>query len=112
MFQQNNTQQKLVKQKIINKGSDITIVSYSYSLLEVIESAKILKTVGIISEVIDLRSLRPMDYETICLSVEKTGRLLVVDNGWSEFGISAEIVSHVIENKFNYLKAAPKGLEP
>jgi pyruvate dehydrogenase E1 component beta subunit len=98
------------KANIVRPGTDITLISYSYLLLEVLEAAKLLEKVGISCEVIDLRTLRPMDYESIDRSVQKTGRVLVVDNGWVEFGISAEIISHVTERNFSFLKAGPKRL--
>ena len=102
------TELEIGKAVIVKSGTDITLVSYSYPLLEVLEAAKLLETVGISSEVLDLRTLRPMDYQTICSSVAKTGRVLVVDNGWSEFGVSAEIVARISEYKFAQLKAAPR----
>ena len=94
--------------KIINKGSDITIVSHSYMTIEALKSAKILKKHNVSCEIVDLRSLRPLDVNTIITSVKKTKRLLVVDNGWTKFGVSAEIISSITEKIFSDLKSAPK----
>jgi len=94
--------------KVINKGSDITIVSHSYMSIEALKSAKILKKHNVSCEIVDLRSLRPLDVNTIITSVKKTKRLLVVDNGWTKFGVSAEIISSITEKIFSDLKSAPK----
>ena len=61
-------------------------------------------------EVVDLRSIRPVDEETVFNSVGKTGRLLCIDNGWSHLNIGGEIISRVVENKFKDLKSAPQRL--
>lgn len=98
------------KAKIVRKGSDYTIVSNSYMVLESIRCADILKEHGISIEVIDLRTIRPLDVDTILESVRKTGRLLVADNGWKHFGVSAEIIAVVTENIFENLKDAPERL--
>jgi len=105
-----NNAAKIGQANTVRYGSDITLISYSYALLEVLEAARLLEKVGINCEVIDLRTLRPMDYETINHSVQKTGRVLVVNNGWVEFGITSEIIAHVTVNKFQFLKTAPKRL--
>ena len=94
--------------KIINKGSDITIVSHSYMSIEALKSAKILKKHNVSCEIVDLRSLRPLDVNTIITSVKKTKRLLVVDNGWTKFGVSAEIISSITEKIFSDLESSPK----
>mgnify|MGYP003324802233 CR=1 FL=1 len=80
--------------RIVRKGTDVTIVSHSYMVLESIRCADRLKMYGISVEVLDLRSLRPLDTEAILDSVGKTGRLVVADNGWVSFGVSAETVSY------------------
>jgi len=98
------------KASVIKEGCDLTFISHSYALLEVLECAKILNTIGVSAEVVDLRTLRPLDYETILTSVKKTGRVIVVENGWSQYGISAEVVSFLSENAFDSLKSAPKRL--
>jgi len=93
--------------RIVRKGTDVTIVSHSYMVLESIRCADRLKMYGISVEVLDLRSLRPLDTEAILDSVSKTGRLVVADNGWVSFGVSAEIISLVTENIYNSLLCAP-----
>jgi len=96
------------KARIARSGTDITIVAISYMVLEAMRAAETLAEVGIQAEVIDVRSLRPLDSETILASVKKTGRLLVADTGWVTGGFSGEIVSTVTEQAFNALKNAPK----
>lgn len=97
---------KIGKAKILQRGRDITIVSFSEALIQVLRLKKILKACGISAEIIDLRSLRPLDKNCILKSVKKTKKLLVVDNSWKSYGISAEIVSIVAENLSN-LKEKP-----
>ena len=89
--------------KVARKGTDITLVTYSYMTLETPTCANILSKYGISVEVIDLRSLRPLDETTILNSVKKTGRLLVADTGWSKFGVSSEIIAK-IEPVYDELK--------
>ncbi len=93
------------KSKILQRGNDITIVSSSLMSIESLKTAKILKSFNINAEVIDLRTLRPLDLKPIINSVKKTKNLLVVDNGWMKYGISSEIITSVVEkindtNKF------------
>ncbi len=94
--------------RVAREGKDLTIVAHSYMVLEAIRCADVLKTKGISIEVIDLRSIRPLDTETILNSVKKTGRLIVADNGWIHFGVSAEIISLVTETIFDKLLCAPE----
>ena len=97
---------KLGKCKVMKKGKDITIVSNSYMSLESLKAASILKKINVNAEVIDLRSLRPLDSKTIINSVKKTKKILVVDGGWPQYGISSEIISIVSErlNDLNNIK--------
>lgn len=95
------------KGKVVQKGKDITIVSFSEALIQVLRLKNILKKCGISAEIIDLRSLRPLDKNCIFRSVKKTKKLLVVDNGWKSYGISAEIVSLVAEKLLGNLKEKP-----
>lgn len=83
------------KSKIIKKGNDITIVSSSYMSIEALKAAEILKKYDVNAEIIDLRTLRPLDIEPVIKSVKKTKKLLVVDNGWTQYGISSEIISRI-----------------
>jgi acetoin:2,6-dichlorophenolindophenol oxidoreductase subunit beta len=95
------------KARVAREGGDLTIVAHSYMVLEAISCADVLETQGISIEVLDLRSIRPLDTESILNSVSKTGRLVVADNGWTNFGVSAEIISIVTENIFDKLLSAP-----
>jgi pyruvate/2-oxoglutarate/acetoin dehydrogenase E1 component len=95
------------KAKIVREGFDVTIVAHSYMVLESIRCAEVLADHGISIEVIDLRTIRPLDTETILDSVSKTLRVVVADNGWVKFGVSAEIVSVISETLFDKLICAP-----
>jgi len=96
------------KPNIIRKGKDITIVGISYGLFEALQASSELADAGIEAEVIDTRSLRPLDFSTIFQSVEKTGRVLVVDTGHLLFGSSGEIITKVIEKvSLSNLKSPP-----
>jgi pyruvate dehydrogenase E1 component beta subunit len=97
----------LHKARIIKEGKDISIVSSSYMVLEAIRAGEMLKKDGIDVEIVDLRSVKLLDEESIIKSVAKTGRLLVVDGAWRSFGISAEIISIVAEKGYNILKSSP-----
>lgn len=83
------------KARIMTKGEDLTIVSLSHMSILSYRVAKILKKYGINIELIDLRSIKPLDINTIIKSVKKTNKLLVIDNGWSFCGLSSEIIAQV-----------------
>jgi len=88
------------------EGKDVTVVATSYMVYEATEAAEILKKEGTDVEVIDLRSLKPLDENLIFNSVKKTGRLVIADGGWKTCGIAAEISARVAEsNIFKRLKA-------
>ena len=89
---------KINKAKIIKKGKAITVISFSYALIEALRAVKFLKKMNVNCELIDLRSLRPIDKKTIIRSVNKTKKALIVDNGWTTNGVSAEISSIINEN--------------
>lgn len=92
--------------RVCKQGHDITVVASSATVFNCLEAAMALK--GRISvEVIDLRTIRPLDRKTILRSVCKTGRLLVVDTGWTGFGVSAEIIATVVESAKICLKTQP-----
>ena len=95
--------------KILNDGSDITVVSCSYTSLASLNAAKKLKDQGFSAEVIDLRVLNPLDTDIIISSVNKTGKLLVVDGGWPHYGMSGEIIAAVSE-KYLFKKQPPQWL--
>ena len=91
---------------IRRKGKDVTVVATSYLVSEVIEAAGIMEKEGIEAEIIDLRSLKPLDKELLFESAKKTGRLVIVDGGWKTCGAGAEISATVAETDiFNQLKA-------
>jgi len=94
------------KAKVEREGSDVSIVTFSKLVGTSLEVAKNLEKEGISVEVINLRSLRPLDRETIVKSVKKTNRLVTVEEGWSQCGIGAEIAALVMESEaFDYLDA-------
>ncbi|MBN1636133.1 MAG: alpha-ketoacid dehydrogenase subunit beta [Deltaproteobacteria bacterium] len=86
-------------------GNDVTIVAISLMVHEAMKAAEILETGGVAAEVIDLRTIKPIDKALILASVRKTGRLVVTDVGWRSFGVSAEIAALVAGEAFNALKA-------
>lgn len=94
--------------RVARQGKDVTIVAFSYMVLEAIEAAQKLAAEGIEAEVIDARSLRPLDQDTIVESLHKTGRLVVADTGWSAAGMSAEVLALASEHAFGSLKSAPR----
>jgi acetoin:2,6-dichlorophenolindophenol oxidoreductase subunit beta len=92
----------------VRSGKDVTIVALSYMVLEAMQAAQRLADLGIEADVIDLRSLRPLDSTLIIESVRKTGRLIVADTGTGLAGMSAEIMAMASEKAFTSLKAAPR----
>lgn len=96
---------KIGKALIHRQGKNLSIITYGIGLFKALEAAKILETAGIDAEVIDLRSLRPLDDETIMNSVRKTHRVLIVDEGWKSGSISAEIMARINEQAFFELDA-------
>ena len=93
--------------KVIRQGRDITIVGMSYLTLEGIKACEALANEGIDAELIDLRSIKPLDWPTILASVRKTGRLLVLDTGVKTASVASEIVATVTEQCFSHFKVAP-----
>jgi pyruvate dehydrogenase E1 component beta subunit len=93
------------KARIARAGNDVTIVSFSMGMSYALKAAEELAKEGIEAEVIDLRTLRPMDTDAIVESVKKTGRIVTVEEGWPQAGIGAEIAARVIEHAFDYLDA-------
>ncbi len=96
--------------KVITAGADVTIAACSYMTVEALRAAEQLARDGIDAEVIDLRTLKPFDADTLCCSVRKTGRLIVADNAWRTCGFAAEIVSTVAEAELDALKCPPRRL--
>jgi pyruvate dehydrogenase E1 component beta subunit len=93
------------KARIVRTGSHVTIVAWSNGMTYALKAADELAKDGIEAEVIDLRTLRPMDTETIINSVKKTGRAVTVEEGWAQSGVGAEIAARIMENAFDYLDA-------
>lgn len=93
------------KAHIIRPGRDATIVSFSIGVGKSLEAAEILAAEGIDVEVIDLRTLRPMDMETVLASVRRTNRCVAVEEGWPQSGIGAEIAASIMEHAFDDLDA-------
>jgi pyruvate dehydrogenase E1 component beta subunit len=93
--------------KVRRVGDGVTIVAYSRMVAFALEAAEILAKDGIEAEVVDLRTLRPLDHETIVTSVMKTGRIVTVEEGWGPMGVGAEISAQVTERAFDYLDAPP-----
>ncbi len=92
---------------ISRPGRDLTIVGLSYGAAKALEAAALLEDNGIDAEVVDLRSAKPWDVETVVTSVGRTGRLLVADGAWRSGGVAAEVVATVAELAHGALKAAP-----
>ena len=93
------------KAKIMREGSDVTIVAFSRMVGHALAAAEVLATEGIQAEVINIRSLRPLDTDTIVASVRKTNRLVAVEESWPFAGIGAEIAAQMMEQAFDYLDA-------
>ena len=95
------------KARIARTGEHVTITAFSLMVKLALEAAEILAAEGISAEVIDLRSLRPLDTETIVASVKKTNRFVSVEEGWPYAGIGSELLAVVMEQAFDYLDAPP-----
>jgi pyruvate dehydrogenase E1 component beta subunit len=93
------------KARIVRSGGHVTIVSWSNGMTYALKAADELAKEGIEAEVIDLRTLRPMDTDTIVASVKKTGRAVTVEEGWQQNGVGAEIAARIMEHAFDYLDA-------
>ena len=95
------------KARIARAGKDVTIVSFSRGMAYALDAAKHLAEEGIEAEVIDLRTLRPLDIETVLASVRKTNRIVTVEEGWPVCSIASEIAARVTAEAFDYLDAPP-----
>ncbi|HEY6255417.1 MAG TPA: pyruvate dehydrogenase complex E1 component subunit beta [Xanthobacteraceae bacterium] len=93
------------KAKIARVGQHVTLVAWSMGMTYALKAAELLAKDGIEAEVIDLRTLKPMDVETILASVQKTGRLVTVEEGWRQSGVGAEIAAAMMEQAFDWLDA-------
>ena len=93
------------KARIARKGADVTIVSFSMGMRYATQATEKLVAAGVDVELIDLRTLRPLDSDTVIASVKKTGRMVTVEEGWPQGGIGAELSARVMEQAFDYLDA-------
>ena len=95
------------KAKVRREGSDVTITAHSRMVGFALQAAEKLSEEGIEAEVIDLRTLRPLDTDTIIESVKKTNRIVCAEEGWGQHGVGAEIAARVTQDAFDYLDAPP-----
>ncbi|MCZ7656949.1 MAG: pyruvate dehydrogenase complex E1 component subunit beta [Xanthobacteraceae bacterium] len=93
------------KAKVVRPGQHVTIVAWSMGMTYALKAAEELAKKHIHAEVVDLRTLRPMDTETLIESVKKTGRCVVVEEGWQQSGVGAEIAARLMEHAFDWLDA-------
>ncbi|MGY3490177.1 pyruvate dehydrogenase E1 component beta subunit [Bradyrhizobium sp. USDA 4011] len=93
------------KARIARVGKDVTIVSWAMGMSYALKAADELAKEGIEAEVVDLRTIRPMDTETIINSVKKTGRAVTVEEGWQQSGVGSEVAARIMEHAFDYLDA-------
>jgi pyruvate dehydrogenase E1 component beta subunit len=91
--------------RVLREGSDVTIVTFSLMVERALAAATALAEAGIEADVIDLRTLRPLDVDTIVRSVKKTNRLVSVEEGWPQFGLGAELAAAMMEHAFDHLDA-------
>ncbi|MEW6596041.1 MAG: pyruvate dehydrogenase complex E1 component subunit beta [Pseudomonadota bacterium] len=95
------------KAKVRRTGQHVTLTAHSRMVGLALEAAEVLAGQGIEAEVIDLRTIRPLDRETIVESVKKTNRLVTVEEGWGPYGVGAEVCQTVVEQAFDWLDAPP-----
>jgi len=93
------------KARVVRQGRHVTIISWSNGMTYALKAAEELAKEGVEAELVDLLTLRPMDTETIVASVKKTGRAVVVEEGWQQCGVGAEVAARIMEHAFDYLDA-------
>ncbi|WP_448952597.1 pyruvate dehydrogenase complex E1 component subunit beta [Labrys neptuniae] len=93
------------KAKVVKPGKDVTLVAWSIGMTYALKAGEALASEGIDAEIIDMRSLRPLDTATVIASVQKTGRCVVIEEGWQQSGVGSEIAARVNEQAFDYLDA-------
>ena len=93
------------KARVARTGSHVTIISWSMGMSYALKAADELAKEGIEAEIVDLRTIRPMDTDTIIASVKKTGRAVTVEEGWQQNGVGAEVAARIMEHAFDYLDA-------
>ncbi len=96
------------KARVRREGADVTIVAHSRMVGFALQAAEQLANAGVDAEVIDLRTIRPLDTDTVVSSVMKTNRLVTAEEGWRRFGVGAEIAATVTQEAFDYLDAPPE----
>ena len=94
--------------KVVREGSDVTITAFSVMVGHALKAAEELSKLGIEAEILDLRTLRPLDTETIVGSVKKTNRIVSIEEGWPVAGMGSEISAIMMENAFDWLDAPLK----
>jgi pyruvate dehydrogenase E1 component beta subunit len=95
------------KARVLRQGKDVTIVAHSICVGQILDAAEKLAAEGIEAELIDLRTLRPLDTATVIASVKKTNRIVTVEQGWPVCSIGSELAARVIDEAFDYLDASP-----
>ncbi len=98
----------LGKARLITEGESATVVASSYMVIDALKAAQVLEQEGIHFDLIDLRSIKPLDYDLIRESVKKTGRLLILDTGWPFAGVASEMIARAAEENFKDLKFPPQ----
>ncbi|MFD6699063.1 MULTISPECIES: alpha-ketoacid dehydrogenase subunit beta [unclassified Microbacterium] len=93
--------------RVVREGNDVTVVTYGAMVRTALDAAEAAEAEGRSLEVIDLRSLSPVDYGTVCASVRRTGRVVVVHEAAREAGVAAEVIASITEKCFTWLEAAP-----
>jgi pyruvate dehydrogenase E1 component beta subunit len=96
------------KARVVRPGTGVTLIAFSRMVQFAVEAAELLEAEGISAEVIDLRTIRPLDLETIVTSIKKTNRVVSIEEGWPFAGIGAEIAALTMENAFDWLDAPVK----
>lgn len=103
----------LHKARKIHSGDQVTIAAFSFMVMEALKAAKVLKSeIGIEVEVLDMRSIRPLDTESVVESVQRTGRLIVVDTAFDSGSVSGDLVARITQQAFSSLQAAPVRIAP
>ena len=92
---------------VLRSGADVTLVAVGPMVPESLKAAEALEQAGVSAEIVDLRTLRPLDSDTVLQSVAKTGRLVVADSDWGPCGVAAEVIARVSEDAFDSLKSRP-----
>lgn len=97
----------LDRARVLHEGDHVTVAAFSYMVMEAMQVARTLAPHGIGVEVIDMRSARPLDVDTVAKSVRKTGHLLVLDTAWTSGSVAGELITRVVEQEFDALRKAP-----